>query len=56
MEAKFEKKTKRKKPYLKPKLVKVQLTPEEVVLGACKSGGGSGAGVVCRLCGTIIGS
>ena len=56
MEAKSEKETKQKKPYVKPKVVKVQLTPEEVVLGACKSAGGHGAGVVCRLCGTVFGS
>ncbi|HXX35305.1 MAG TPA: hypothetical protein VEM15_12600 [Thermodesulfobacteriota bacterium] len=56
MGAKSEKEAKPKKPYVKPKVVRVQLTPEEVVLGTCKSSGGSGAGVLCRLCGAILGS
>jgi hypothetical protein len=29
----------RKKPYAKPALMKVQLKPEEAVLGACKNTG-----------------
>jgi hypothetical protein len=40
MGAKSDKEPKSKKPYLKPKVVRVELTPEEVVLGACKSSGG----------------
>lgn len=51
-----EKETKQKKPYVKPKVARVHLTPEEVVLGACKSMGGSGAGPLCRLCGAHLGS
>ncbi len=36
----------RKKPYLKPLLLRIQLRPEEAVLGACKISGTSGpAGV-----------
>jgi hypothetical protein len=57
MGAKSDKEPKSKKPYLKPKVVRVELTPEEVVLGACKSSGGGGPSTVgCRLCGTQIGS
>ena len=56
MGAKSEKETKEKKPYVKPKVVKVQLTPEEVVLGGCKTGGGAGPGPACNRCGLILGS
>ena len=31
-----------RKRYLKPEIKKVELTPEEAVLGACKNGGNSG--------------
>jgi hypothetical protein len=51
-----EKRPRQKKPYIKPNVVKVQLTPEEVVLGACKSGGSGPGGILCRLCGGHIGS
>jgi hypothetical protein len=46
---------KRKKPYVKPTLMKVQLKPEEAILGACKkSGFGPAAsncisGVACQV-------
>jgi len=56
MGTKSEKEAKLKKPYVKPKVVRVELTPEEVVLGACKSGGGAGPGPRCRLCGGRLGS
>jgi hypothetical protein len=56
MGAKSEEEAKSKKPYVKPKVVRVQLTPEEVVLGACKSGGGPGPGIHCYLCGAVSGS
>jgi hypothetical protein len=56
MGTKSEKEAKLKKPYVKPKVVRVELTPEEVVLGACKSGGGAGPGPRCRLCGARLGS
>ena len=57
MGTKSEKETKQKKPYVKPKVVRVQLTPEEVVLGTCKGSGGGGPSTLgCRLCGAIIGS
>jgi hypothetical protein len=36
-----------KKPYLKPKLRKVELKPEEAVLGNCKSGVTPGPGGTC---------
>ncbi len=35
-----------KKPYAKPTLMKVQLKPEEAVLGACKNTGTVGPGAV----------
>lgn len=35
---------KKKKPYQKPELNRVDLRPEEAVLGACKSSGTSGPG------------
>lgn len=31
-----------RKPYVKPEITKVDLTPEEAVLGACKNGARSG--------------
>jgi hypothetical protein len=33
-----------KKPYEKPEISRVELHPEEAVLGACKNGGHSGPG------------
>jgi hypothetical protein len=52
------KEAKQKKTYVKPQMTRVELTPEEVVLGACKSSGGTGPGglKLCRLCGIIIAS
>ena len=47
---------KRRKPYVKPTLMKVQLKPEEAILGACKKtaafGPGAAActsGVACQV-------
>ena len=46
---------KRRKPYMKPTLMKVQLKPEEAILGACKKTGlgpaasGCFSGVACRV-------
>ena len=47
---------KRRKPYVKPTLMKVQLKPEEAILGACKKVGATGpgasgctAGVACQV-------
>jgi hypothetical protein len=45
-----------KKPYVRPEIRKVSLPREEVVLGACKSPGGAGAGPRCELCGIQLGS
>ena len=36
----------RKKPYAKPTLMKVQLKPEEAILGSCKNTGTVGPGAV----------
>ena len=41
-----------KKPYLKPEIRKVTLTPEEAVLGACKTT--SGTGPAAANCGNPI--
>jgi hypothetical protein len=46
-----------KKPYVKPQVTRVRITPEEVVLGNCKHGAqGGGPGGTCHLCGASIGS
>ena len=43
---------KEKKPYQPPTLTKVDLRPEEAVLGNCKTGGSSGPGnMPCDLVG-----
>jgi hypothetical protein len=56
MEAK-ENEAKQKKTYVKPQVTRVELTPEEVVLGNCKHGPESGPlGSICRLCGSHTGS
>lgn len=50
MNEREENKGARKRPYTKPKLRRVELRPEEAVLGACKSSGGTvggGAGGGC---------
>jgi len=45
----------RKKPYMKPTLMKVRLKPEEAILGACKKSGfgpaasGCFSGVACQV-------
>ncbi|HKP86535.1 MAG TPA: hypothetical protein VJZ26_10585 [Blastocatellia bacterium] len=41
-----------KRPYARPELMRVQLRPEEAVLGACKAIGGTiggGAGGTCSV-------
>jgi hypothetical protein len=39
-----EKESKEKKPYVKPEIKKVELRPEEAVLGNCKTGVSAGPG------------
>jgi hypothetical protein len=39
-----EKAIKEKKPYVKPEIKKVELRPEEAVLGNCKTGVSAGPG------------
>lgn len=41
-----------RRPYVAPEVVKVELRPEEAVLGACKTmtSGGVGADAACALC------
>ena len=54
-----EKDAPEKKPYVQPRVTQVQLTPEEVVLGACKSGGTANSkspGNPCVVCGLATGS
>ncbi len=56
-----EKEAQQKRPYVKPKVTKVDLTPEEVALGACKTAGGSPStskspNKPCRVCGLATGS
>jgi hypothetical protein len=44
--------TKTKKPYRKPRMRRVELRPQEAVLGACKASGGTvggGAGGTCSI-------
>ena len=56
MEAK-KNEAKQKKTYVKPQVTRVQLTPEEVVLGNCKGGVPPLASpTLCQLCGTLMGS
>ncbi|HMF58562.1 MAG TPA: hypothetical protein VK619_19610 [Pyrinomonadaceae bacterium] len=50
MNEREDKRDARKKPYAKPKMRRVELRPQEAVLGACKSMGGTlggGAGGTC---------
>lgn len=42
-----------KKPYMKPKLRRVELRPQEAVLGNCKSMGGTMGGGAGGSCETI---
>jgi hypothetical protein len=42
-----------KKPYLKPRLRRVELRPQEAVLGNCKSLGGTVGGGAAGTCDTI---
>ncbi len=51
MAEKEEQKVRRKKPYTKPSVKKVQLLPEEAVLGACKAS--SISGPATANCGTV---
>lgn len=41
------------KPYVKPKLRRVELRPQEAVLGACKSSGGTVGGGAAGTCSTV---
>ena len=50
-----------KKPYHKPEVKKVTLTPTEAVLGGCKASAGSGTSAnlglaTCSLCATFYSS
>jgi hypothetical protein len=49
-----------KKLYVKPLVIQVELTPEEVVMGACKASSGNAGskspGNPCRVCGVATGS
>jgi hypothetical protein len=49
-----------KKPYVKPEIKQVRLTPEEAVLGNCKVSGSTlnsvSPGNVCQICGGALGS
>lgn len=60
MEQPQGKEVSRKKPYIAPKVMKVDLAAEEVALGNCKaSSGTSGSkspGYPCLACGVSIGS
>jgi hypothetical protein len=55
-----ERDAQQKKPYVAPRVTKVDLTPEEVVLGNCKaSGNNTGSkspGNPCQVCGLATGS
>jgi hypothetical protein len=42
-----------KKPYVKPRLRRVELRPQEAVLGACKAMGGTVGGSAGGTCNTI---
>jgi hypothetical protein len=42
-----------RKPYIKPKLRRVELRPQEAVLGACKSAGGTVGGGAGGTCSTV---
>lgn len=44
---------KRRKPYAKPLLRRVELRPQEAVLGACKSASGTVGGGAGGTCSTI---
>jgi hypothetical protein len=50
----------RKKPYTKPEIMQVRLTPEEAVLGNCKASGSTtnsvSPGNICQVCGGVLGS
>jgi hypothetical protein len=49
-----------KKPYVKPEIKQVRLTPEEAVLGNCKVSGSTTSSVspgnICQICGGALGS
>ena len=42
-----------KKPYMKPRLRRVELRPQEAVLGSCKTMGGTMGGGTAGTCDTI---
>ena len=42
-----------KKPYTKPRLRRVELRPQEAVLGSCKSMGGTVGGGAAGTCDTV---
>jgi hypothetical protein len=42
-----------RKPYVKPRLRRVELRPQEAVLGACKSSGGTVGGGAGGTCSTV---
>jgi len=50
----------KKKPYKKPDIRQVRLTPEEAVLGNCKVSGSTvdsvSPGNICQVCGGALGS
>jgi len=51
-----EKEAQQKKQYVKPVVTRVDLTPEEVVLGGCKTGKNNpGRTGQCRLCASTYG-
>ncbi len=49
-----------KKPYVKPLVIRVDLTPEEVVMGSCKASSGPAGSksplFPCKVCGLALGS
>jgi len=51
-----EKKALQKKPYIAPRVMKVNLAPEEVMLGSCKTSPSSPGGRTLSLCSLCAGS
>lgn len=53
------KESSQKKPYIAPKVMKVDLAAEEIMLGFCKAspaGSGGKTGSLCSLCASSYGS
>lgn len=48
-----KKEARTKKPYEKPRMRRVELRPQEAVLGACKSSGGTVGGGAGGTCSTV---